>query len=135
MTLLLQSRTVNESLARSAVAAFCSELNPTIDTISDIKTAVSEAVNNAIVHGYSGQEDKIVKIYTRLVDTVLHIEVSDSGVGIVDIKKALEPFFTTKPEQERSGMGFTVIESFMDSLDVKSDKKGTTVTMTKKVIA
>jgi len=135
MTMLLQSRTVNEALARSAVAAFCSELNPTIDTISDIKTAVSEAVNNAIVHGYNGQEDKMVKVFSRIVDTTLHIEISDTGIGIADIKKALEPFFTTKQDEERTGMGFTVMESFMDTLEVKSDKNGTTVYMTKKIVA
>lgn len=131
MTLMLQSKTVNEALARSTVAAFCSELNPTIDTINDIKTAVSEAVNNAIVHGYAGQEDKTIKIISRIVDKTLHIEIEDKGSGIPDIKKALEPFFTTKPEDDRTGMGFQIMESFMDSLDVQSTRDGTIVYMTK----
>jgi stage II sporulation protein AB (anti-sigma F factor) len=133
MTIVLQSKTVNEALARSAVAAFCAELNPTVDQIGDIKTAVSEAVNNAIIHGYGGDSHKLVTVVARLDGDTLHIEVKDDGVGIADIDKARQPFYTTKPEQERSGMGFTVMESYMDSVTVTC-ASGTVVSMTKRIL-
>lgn len=113
----------NESLARSIVAAFSVALNPTLDELSDIKTAVSEAVTNSIVHGYTGEGGKIY-IYARLEGNLLHIEITDDGIGISDIESARKPFFTTKSDQERSGMGFTVMESFMDGLEVENRPEG-----------
>ena len=113
----------NESLARSIVAAFAVSLNPTLDELSDIKTAVSEAVTNAIVHGYS-QSGGQIYITAKLTGNLLHIEISDDGVGIQDIEAARRPFYTTKAQEERSGMGFTVMESFMDGLDVENRNEG-----------
>lgn len=131
MCLQVEALSKNESFARSVVAAFCVELNPTLDQINDIKTAVSEAVTNSIVHGYEGKGGKI-EISAYLEGKTVHIEIKDHGVGISDIEKARQPFFTTKPEQERSGMGFTVMESFMDTLSVaETDGGGITVTMSK----
>ena len=120
------SRSTNEGFARSAVAAFASQLDPTLDELGDIKTAVSEAVTNAIVHGYA--------VRVRLLDGgVLEIAVYDWGRGIADVEKAREPLFTTGGE-ERSGMGFTIMESFMDTLKVRSRPgKGTVVTMRKRI--
>ena len=117
----IPSLSVNESFARAAVAAFCSSLNPTVNEITEIKTAVSEAVTNAVVHAY---EDKIgeIEIQCRIKGRVVEIIVEDSGCGIADVEKAREPLFTTKPELERSGMGFSVMESFMDEVVVLSEK-------------
>lgn len=120
MTLKLKAISNNEALARSAVAAFCVDLNPTVDVLSDIKTAVSEAVTNSIVHGYDGKEGDVIINVCR-DGTTLHIEISDEGVGIENIEQARKPFFTTKPNEERSGMGFTVMESFMDELIVENN--------------
>ncbi len=123
----------NEAFARIAVASFVAELDPTIEEISDIKTAVSEAVTNAIVHGY---EDKlgIVIIKSKTHGNVVEIEVIDAGKGIEDVEKAKEPLYTTKPEEERSGMGFTIMENFMDEMKVDSKLGfGTTIYM-KKII-
>ena len=127
------SRSVNEGLARAAVAAFAAQLDPTLDELGDIKTAVSEAVTNAIVHAYPDTLGKIV-VRVRLLDGgVLEIAVYDWGRGIADVEKAREPLFTTGGE-ERSGMGFTIMESFMNQLAVKSAPgKGTTVTMRKRI--
>ncbi len=131
MNLQIEALSKNESFARSVVAAFCVELNPTLDQINDIKTAVSEAVTNSIVHGYEGKGG-IIDISAYLENKTVHIEIKDCGVGISDIETARQPFFTTKPEQERSGMGFTVMESFMDALEVKeTDGGGLTVKMSK----
>lgn len=131
MSIKLKAVSKNESLARSVVAAFCVELNPTIDQINDIKTAVSEAVTNAIVHAYSGIEGE-VEIKACIDEKTIHIEVIDEGVGIENINQAMEPFYTTKPDDERSGMGFTVMESYMDSLSVEpNNKKGLKVKMSK----
>ncbi|MDE6398820.1 MAG: anti-sigma F factor [Clostridiales bacterium] len=121
MKLSIKAVSANESFARSAVAAFCVDANPTVDELGDVKTAVSEAVTNSIVHGYAGQSDGVVEIYVTLCDGRVHIEVKDCGVGIADIEQARTPFYTTKPEEERSGMGFTVMESFMDSLEVEQN--------------
>lgn len=133
MTLIVDAKSVNEGFVRSAVAAFCVPLNPTLDEITDIKTAVSEAVTNSIVHAYPNQKGEII-IKVKLSNNIIDIYVIDKGVGIIDIDKAVEPFYTTKPEQERSGMGFTVMESFMDTLKVTENKgKGITVHMTKKI--
>lgn len=131
MTLTFKALSENEGFARSAVAAFCIQLNPTLDEITDIKTAVSEAVTNCVVHAYPEKEGEI-KINVKLTSDKILISISDDGVGIDNLEKAREPFFTTKPEEERSGMGFTVMESFMDKVDIKRNKKcGVTVFMEK----
>ena len=123
----------NESLARIAVASFVAYLDPTIEEISDIKTAVSEAVTNSIIHGYENTEG-IVTIKARIKESVVEIEIIDNGKGIENVEKAKEPLFTTKPEEERSGMGFTIMESFMDEMKVISKlEEGTSVFM-KKII-
>ena len=133
MKLEFLSRSDNERFARMAVTAFILELDPTIEELSEIKTAVSEAVTNAVIHGYDMQEG-IITLEGTLEDNKLTITVSDNGVGIPDIKKAREPLYTGKPEAERSGMGFTIMEEFMDELYVKSELgKGTSVTMTKTI--
>lgn len=123
----------NEALARISVASFVASLDPTIEEISDIKTAVSEAVTNSIIHGYENTKG-IVTINARIVHKVIEIEVIDTGKGIEDIEKAKEALYTTKPELERSGMGFTIMESFMDEMQVKSTVgEGTTVFMKKTI--
>ena len=133
MTIIFDSRPVNEALARVAVASFCTQLNPTLEEISDLKTAVSEAVTNCIIHAYKGEIHKIL-VECRLKGHELMVDVKDHGVGIPDVKKALEPLFTTKPDKDRSGMGFTFMEAFMDEISVESEVgKGTTVHM-KKII-
>lgn len=133
MTLTFSAVSDNEAFARNAVAAFCVGLDPTIDQLNDIKTAVSEAVTNSIVHAYpNGAGDKFVTVRTTIEDNTVHIIVSDEGVGIDDVDKAMQPFYTTKPEQERSGMGFTVMESFMDELSVeRNTPTGTVIKMSK----
>ena len=115
----------NEGFARSCVASFCLPLNPSIETITDIKTAVSEAVTNCVVHAYPNKVG-IIEINVKLTAKQIYISVKDFGVGIEDVLKAKEPFFTSKPESERSGMGFTVMESFMDSVTVNSKPNGGT---------
>ena len=131
MELIFESRSVNEGFARVAVAAFLTQLNPTLEEVSDVKTAVSEAVTNAIIHGYEKEVNKIW-IRCRLNDQTLYIEVEDHGQGIFDVEKAMEPLFTTKPELERSGMGFSFMEAFMDGIEVESEVgKGTIVKMQK----
>lgn len=128
------SRSVNESFARAAVAAFAARLDPTLEELADIKTAVSEAVTNCIVHAYPG-EIGTVWLRARIIgDKVLEISIRDSGVGIPDVKKAREPMYTTGGD-DRSGMGFTIMESFMDKVKVRSaEGKGTSVTMTRRII-
>ncbi|MDO4308316.1 MAG: anti-sigma F factor [Eubacteriales bacterium] len=133
MTIIFDSRPVNEGLARVTVAAFCTQLNPTLEEVADIKTAVSEAVTNCIIHGYEGKIHKI-QLSCRLRGRELFVDVVDEGIGIPDVEKAMEPMFTTKPEKDRSGMGFTFMEAFMDEVSVESQVgKGTAVHM-KKVI-
>lgn len=133
MTLIIGCATGSEAFARSAVAAFCACLDPTVDQISDIKTAVSEAVTNCMVHAYEGGDGDI-RIDVELSDGTVHIAVTDSGIGIKDIEKAREPFYTTKADDERSGMGFTVMESFMDSLEVQNNPPhGLVVKMSKAI--
>ena len=133
MTIIFDSRPTNEALARVAVASFCTQLNPTLEEVSDLKTAVSEAVTNCIIHGYEGEVHKIQVDY-RLSGQELTVDVIDHGVGIADIQKAMEPMFTTKPDKDRSGMGFTFMEAFMDEVLVESEVgRGTTVHM-KKII-
>lgn len=131
MRLELESRSENEAFARVVVAAFAARLDPTLEEISDIKTAVSEAVTNAIVHAY---EDRIgpITIGASLEGHRLTVEVADEGVGIADLEQAREPLYTCKPELDRSGMGFTIMENFMDELAVRSAPgEGTVVTMVK----
>ena len=131
MKLEFLSKSANEAFARIAVAAFASQLDPTIEEIADIKTAVSEAVTNSIIHGYENREG-IVKIHCMLKDNNIIIEISDTGIGIEDINIAKEPLYTSKPNLERSGMGFTIMQSFMDELNVESVLNlGTKVTMRK----
>ncbi len=133
MTIIFDSRPTNEALARVAVASFCTQLNPTLEEVSDLKTAVSEAVTNCIIHGYEGEVHKI-QVDCRLSGQELTVDVIDHGVGIADIQKAMEPMFTTKPDKDRSGMGFTFMEAFMDEVLVESEVgRGTTVHM-KKII-
>lgn len=134
VTLRFSAKSTNESFARISAAAFVSYLDPTIETISDIKTSVSEAVTNSIIHGYEGKKG-IICMSLSINNDVLTIRICDKGKGIKDIKEAMTPLFTSKPDLERSGMGFTVMENFMDTLDVKSAPgKGTSVTMTKRII-
>lgn len=134
MKLILPSFSINEGLARSSVASFVSQLNPTLEEISDIKCAVSEAVTNAIVHGYKYDYGMIyisVKYYS---DRSIIIEIKDKGCGIEDIKLAMTPLFTTDPSGERSGMGFAVMQTFMDRLEVYSKKNdGVRIIMEKKL--
>ncbi|MCD7727124.1 MAG: anti-sigma F factor [Ruminococcus sp.] len=133
--LRFKSASENESFSRTVVCGFALSLNPRVDELGDIKTAVSEAVTNAIVHGYrntSGYIDMLLRIYE---DKTLYIKIRDRGCGIADVKKAMEPLYTTAPEEERAGLGFAVMESFMDKLTVKSVvEKGTTVIMIKRIV-
>jgi len=133
MQLIFDSRSSNESFARVTVAAFMTSLNPTVEEVSDVKTAVSEAVTNAIIHGYENEVHNI-HIRCRTEGRTLYLEIEDEGKGIEDVKQAMEPLFTTKPELDRSGMGFSFMEAFMDSLEVMSSPgKGTTVKMEKTI--
>lgn len=150
MELYFDAISANESLARVAVAAFVTEKNPTLEELSDIKTAVSEAVTNAIIHGYGNDgkrrleqdneecarysHEEKVRLNCRFIDKLLLIEIEDKGVGIDNIEQAMEPLFTTKPDQERSGMGFSFMEAFMDELEVESTPgEGTLVKMQKEI--
>lgn len=131
MELKFLSRSENEIFARNAVAAFVLPLNPSLAELSDVKTAVSEAVTNAIVHGYGGKEGWIT-LRCKTEGNSLHIEISDSGKGIDDLEKAQQPFFTTASDEERSGMGFTIMQTFMTAFSLQSEKgKGTKVNMKK----
>lgn len=127
------SKSVNERFARVTVAAFATQLNPIMEEISDIKTAVSEAVTNAIVHGYEGKEGTIY-MDVEISENKLSLRIHDDGVGIADVEKAMEPLFTTRPQEERAGMGFMFMEAFMDDLRVESEPgAGTTVFMEKTI--
>lgn len=133
MSLAFDSRSENEGFARVAVAAFVSQLNPTMEEVADIRTAVSEAVTNAIIHGYP---DGIHTVVVRAVlgEELLELWVTDEGVGIEDVKQAMEPLYTSRPELERSGMGFMFMEAFMDQVEVQSEPGvGTTVHMVKRI--
>ena len=124
----------NENFARAVIAAFASHLNPTLEQLSDIRTAVSEAVTNAIIHGYEQNPDAFVSMDCSIDDDLLKIRICDDGCGIPDIELARKPFYTTRPELERSGMGFAVMEAFMDRVSVESaPQKGTAVTMEKRI--
>ena len=134
MKLSFPSKSANEGFARAAVAAFCAQLDPTVEQINDVKTSVSEAVTNCIVHGYRDTFGVIYITATIKEDTVT-IKIADKGVGIEDVSKAMQPLFTTDLNGERAGIGFAVMQSFMDSVKVKSAPgKGTRVVMTKKII-
>ncbi|MBM6837644.1 anti-sigma F factor [Clostridium saudiense] len=127
------SRSENEGFARVAVAAFVSQLDPTIDELADVKTAVSEAVTNSIIHGYENEKEGIIKIEAAISGNEVSITIIDNGRGIKNVDQAREPLYTSRPDLERSGMGFTVMETFMDSLNVESEfGKGTRVIMKKK---
>ena len=131
MKLEFLSKSENEAFARIAVASFAAQLDPTVDEISDIKTAVSEAVTNSIIHGYEEKEG-IVEIECYLRDKTIEIQILDKGKGIENIDRAREPLYTTKPELERSGMGFTIMENFMDDVKIESmPNLGTKITMKK----
>ncbi len=133
MELIFEGKSINEGFARVSVAAFLTQLNPTLEEVDDVKTAVSEAVTNAIIHGY---ENEIGKIWIRckIEGDVFYIEVEDRGKGMKNVEQAMQPMFTTKPELERSGMGFSFMEAFMDTLDVISEEgKGTIVKMQKEI--
>lgn len=126
------SKSENESFARVAVAAFISQLDPTIEEITDVKTAISEAVTNSIIHGYENKEG-IVTIEAEICEDEVKLIVKDEGSGIDNIERAMQPLYTSRPDLERSGMGFTVMETFMDMLEVTSEKKyGTKVVMKKR---
>ena len=133
MTIIFDSRPENEGLARIAAAAFCTQLNPTLEEVVDLKTAVSEAVTNCIIHGYQGEIHKIRMKCTRKERTI-YLDIEDDGIGIEDVEKAMEPLYTTRADQDRSGMGFTFMEAFMDEVKVTSQVgKGTCVHMSKKI--
>ena len=133
MKLEFKSKSNNEAFARIAVAAFAAQLDPTIEELADIKTAVSEAVTNSIIHGY---EDKTgnIKIIARIIENTIEIEISDLGKGIENVEQARKPLYTSKPNLERSGMGFTIMESFMDEVHIESVVNlGTKITMKKTI--
>lgn len=133
MKIVFDSVSANEGFARVAIAAFMTQLNPTIEEVADVKTAVSEAVTNCIIHGYEGAICD-VQIECWIRERELIVEVVDEGKGIENVEQAMEPLFTTKPELERSGMGFAFMEAFMDGLQVTSQpKQGTRIRMTKKI--
>ena len=133
MTIIFDSRPENEGLARVTAAAFCTQLNPTLEEVADLKTAVSEAVTNCIIHGYQGEVHKIRMKCVRKERTI-YLDIEDDGIGIADVEKAMEPLYTTRADQDRSGMGFTFMEAFMNEVKVTSQVgKGTCVHMSKKI--
>ncbi len=136
LTIKVNALEANESFLRSAVGAYAARLNPTLETIADIKTAVSEAVTNSIVHGYACDPKGIITVNCELADGELTVEISDTGKGIPDVETAMQDFYTTLKGEERSGLGFTIMKSFMDSLEVfSSPGEGTTVKMKKNLCA
>jgi len=133
MTLTFLALSENEALARVAVTGFIAQLDPTIDELSEFKTVVSEAVSNAIIHGYEEDGKGVVTVHAKREDDIVTVSVLDKGIGIEDVSQAMEPLYTTKSAMERSGMGFTIMDSFSDQLTVMSKwQEGTTVTFTKK---
>jgi stage II sporulation protein AB (anti-sigma F factor) len=134
MMIEFDSRSENEGFARVAVAAFVTPLKPTLEEIEDVKTAVSEAVTNSIIHGYGEQVEKIL-LKASIKENTVYIEITDFGCGIENIEKAMEPMYTTRPDLERSGMGFAFMEAFMDEIHIESEvNKGTTIYMNKKIM-
>ncbi len=131
---VMPSLSVNEGAARAVVSSFLVQADPTVEELSDIRTAVSEAVTNSVVHGYRHSKGKIELMVRLLAGREIYIKIKDKGCGIADVKQAMEPLFTTAPEEERSGLGFSVMDSFMDRLTVRSNVgKGTTVIMRKRL--
>lgn len=136
MRVVLSPKSCNEAVARSVVTAFVMQMDPSVSELADIKTAVSEAVTNSIVHGYRNCTGNIELVCRILDKDMLYIKVRDKGCGIADVKQAMEPLFTTAPEEERAGLGFAVMESFMDSVSVRSTVgKGTSVVMKKRIFS
>ncbi len=134
ISLILDANSKNESFARVSVSAFASQLDPTLEQLDDIKMAVSEAVTNAIIHGYDGIENGTIYINCKIYKDTIYIEIEDKGKGIESVEKAREPLYTSKPNMERSGMGFTIMETFMDKISVVSEvDKGTKVLLQKKI--
>lgn len=133
MKLTIEAKSQNEAFARSVVAAFFAQLNPTVQEIEDIKTSVSEAVTNCIVHGYEGRQHGQIDIACTLTENKMDVEIVDYGKGIADVKQAMEPFYTTLKNGERSGMGFTVMQAFCDNVVVVSEQGKTCVQLCKKV--
>lgn len=132
MNLEFSALSQNESFARVTVAAFIAQLDPTMDELTEIKTVVSEAVTNAIIHGYENNSNGIVYITVSIEDNVVEMTIKDNGIGIQDVEEARQPLYTTKPELERSGMGFTIMENFMDEVEVLTQPgKGTEVRLKK----
>lgn len=132
MELSFTSLSENESFARIAVAAFVTQLDPTMEELTDIKTVVSEAVTNAVIHGYEDHGEGVIYIRAEINEEQVRIQISDQGIGISDIKEARQPLFTSKPELERSGMGFTIMENFMDEVAIQSKPgQGTSISMVK----
>jgi len=135
MKITFQSKSINESFARIVACAFAAQLDPTTEEMADIKTAVSEAVTNAIIHGYENDDSQTIEMQGSIVDDYIEFVIIDYGRGIENIERAMEPLYTTLPQGERSGMGFTVMESFMDNLSVESEEgHGTKVTMGKSIL-
>ena len=133
MNLTIEAKSQNESFARSVVAAFFLQINPSLEQIEDIKTAVSEAVTNCIVHAYEGKQEGKINIDCEIDNDTLTTTITDYGKGISDVTQAMQPFFTTVSTGERSGMGFTVMQAFCDKVSVVSEKNETSVTLIKKV--
>lgn len=134
MILQFAAKSENESFARVTVAAFMSQLDPTLDELTDMKTVVSEAVTNAIIHGYENDPNGVITIMSRIEGDTMIVSIEDQGRGIADLEQARQPLYTSKPELERSGMGFTIMENFMDKIEVETSRgKGTKVTMMKRV--
>lgn len=133
MELVIEAKSQNEKFARSTVGAFFAQLNPTLEQIEDVKTAVSEAVTNCIVHAYKGAQQGEIRIACQLTAESIFVEVIDFGAGIADVEKAMQPFYTTVNTGERSGMGFTVMQAFCDNVEVKSENGKTSVKLTKTI--
>lgn len=136
MSLKFAAKSENESFARVTVAAFVSQLDPTMDEITDLKTVVSEAVTNSIIHGYDGNPEGVVSISAAIEGDTVTLIIEDQGRGIEDVELAKQPLYTSKPELERSGMGFTIMENFMDEFDVTSEMgRGTRIRMKKRIVS
>lgn len=133
MELVIEAKSQNEKFARSTVGAFFAQLNPTLEQIEDVKTAVSEAVTNCIVHAYKGAQQGEIRIACQLTADSIFVEIIDFGAGIADVEKAMQPFYTTVNTGERSGMGFTVMQAFCDNVEVKSENGETSVKLTKTI--
>jgi stage II sporulation protein AB (anti-sigma F factor) len=132
MNLEFSALSQNESFARVTVAAFIAQLDPTMDELTEVKTVVSEAVTNAVIHGYENDPNGIVYISVTIEDGLVELKIKDEGIGIPDVEEARQPLFTTKPDLERSGMGFTIMENFMDEIEISSQPgNGTEVTLRK----